>query len=117
MLQSLRVKIKVQGCLPESLADTQIIFSLCGKAYPLTTALADCPAPGMDSQETAESAELPWTFSEVKRGQPRFQDVFKAGEKMETKHWSSGPLCLTHALPQVDHGHGPAEVPRGTAFP
>lgn len=35
---------------------------------------------------------------------------------MQTKHWSSCPLCLTHALPQADHGHGPA-VPRGAAFP
>lgn len=55
----------------------------------------------MDNGETAESAELSWTCSELRRGQPRFQDVFKAGEKMQTKHLSSCPLCLTYALPQV----------------
>lgn len=70
----------------------------------------------MDGVETAESAEFFWTCSQGKRGEPRLKGAFKAGEKLQTKHWSSWPLLLTPALPQADHGHGPAEVPRGAAL-
>ena len=71
-------------------------------------------SPDMAGVETAESAEFFWTCSQVKRGEPRLQGAFKAGEKLQTKHWSCCPL--THMLPQADHGHGPAEVHRAAAL-
>lgn len=70
----------------------------------------------MDGVETAESAEFFRTCSQVKRGEPRLKGAFKAGEKLQTKHWSSCPLLLTPALPQADHGQGPVDVPRGAAL-
>lgn len=97
VLQSLKVKIKVQGWLPESLTDTQIIFSLRGKAYLLTTDLAGCPAPAQAGIAGKQLSQLSYPGPAVKSREDS-QDsrmCLKQGRKCRT---NTGHLVL-FALP------------------
>lgn len=110
--QRLISSIKVQDCLPESLTDEQILFSLRGKTCLLTTAPPHCPVPAQTWMAWKQLSQLSFSGHAAKRGEPRLKGAFKAREKLQTQHWSSCPLLLTPALSQADHGHGPAEVLR-----
>lgn len=98
------------GCLPESLTNKQILFSLCRKACLLTAAFPCCPAP---AHRLCGNSWVSWVFLDM---QSREVSQDSRVHLKQTKHWSSCPLHLTHALSQADHGHRPAEDPRGAAL-
>lgn len=64
--QRLISSIEVQDCLPESLTDKQILFSLCGKTCLLTTALPDHPVPAQTWMVWKQLSQLSFSGHAVK---------------------------------------------------